>query len=248
MRTVWTALLAMGCSDGRVKLDEEPFGTVRSAVWFDFAQDAVENEDVRHHRLVLSTTPGLCKEVQDVMQPLSEAFSANLDFEPYDEEETCNATKSWYQDAGELVDKWYRKDGANMVVLEFYDPDADISDPPDATTYVQGYADTSHYYFGTVILRSANLEAAIGEEIRCGDASEAVYDDVDEAIAEVQQLLFLNGGTLILEENKTGDRRMLKDFSTNVVDDDGDARGQIELSAGFDLCEVSWTGALPPPF
>lgn len=242
----------VGCADGSVDLEEEPFGRVKSSVWFEFRQDLPEGDDPQYHWLFMSTEGGACKTMQDLVQPLADSYDQHFSIVPYDDEETCTLTRAYYEEAAVLVDDLFGKKGANHLLLEPYDPDGDIDDPPDAdppdgTVYVQDRSDTQHYFFGNVTLASRNPWAAVAEEIRCGADSAELGADIDEAMEETVQTLYLSSGSLTLVERQEGAVLKLFDFAGTVVDDDGDNRGAIEAKGSFEHCPVDWTGGAEPP-
>jgi hypothetical protein len=151
-----------------------------------------------------------------------------------------------------LTEGLYGKDGANQLLIEPYDPDGALDDPPDADppdgqVYVHDRHDTDHYFFGRVILASRNPWAAIAEEIRCGADSSELQADIDEALDETVQTLFMASGNLTLTETRGGAALRLSDFLGTVVDSDGDGRGSVEAKGVFEHCPVSWSGGDAPP-
>ncbi len=237
----------LGCGSASVDLEEEPFGNVKSAVWLDLQQDVESGDDPHFHQLMMSTTNNVCKSMQDLMQPLADSYSQHFSVIPYDTEEACELSRSYFEEAAVLVDDLYEKDGANQFLLEPYDPDADLGDPPDGeapdgTQYIHARSDTSHYFFGTVNLITRNPWTAIAEEIRCGEDSDALNDDIEEALAETVQALYLSSGTLTLETARDGEALRLYDFAGGVVDDDQVSRGTIEAKGTFEHCTVAWRG------
>jgi len=267
---VLTIVFAAGCTQGSVKLeDQDKFGGVKSAVWFEMTQET-NDDDYTSHSFVMSNKRGLCKSMQEAMPEAAAAgedFLEDLGYESSSSssyyltygadtggyytgptggstsylEDICDAYKTYYERLGVAFDGLYGE-GVNNLSLYLRDPDDDSDDEPPSDEYEAGYDEDDPFFTGSLTYYESNPYQLIGEALDCGDSDwyEEASEAGEDAFDDIE-VFYIDDGDLVAEQTSNDEAYKIT-MDGDLEDDDGDNEGDIEIKGKFKKCEVEFDG------
>jgi hypothetical protein len=244
-------LLAACSAPGKVTLeDQESFGRVQSAVWFEFKQQIPDEGGDQFHQLWLSDRGGLCNDMKAAAPTIAQAWLDTIGSIPTnaDELETCERYKQYWSTLASATEPLYEK-GLNQLVLDFKVPGRERREPPEEEVYAAGYDDQDPYFTGKLSYIDERPYQAIADELNCADYD--WFDAPARVIPDVFEMYTIADGDAEISIKNDAVRKL--DFTDGeLLDLEGDPSGGITAQGKFKYCEVEYTGALeyfvvPPP-
>ncbi len=232
MRLFPLLLLALlfGCP-ASVSLDgsDESFDPVQSATWF-----AIEHDDGLFHQIVLTSVPGFCSKMESFLPSAAERIEAWID-----DGAGCDEGEALFEALAEESEDYYTLDDS-YAHLTFFDGNQ-LGDAPSSGTYEAREAD--------------------GYNLRMGWYSQNPYAEQGNNADDACGLGLVTWAAVVLQHDPWRTERFADegtDMSVTVdgdtvegeaagtlVDEDGDADGEFELSYTAGKCEIDYEGAGP---
>jgi len=240
--SVVVVLSTVACGgSGSVKLDDQdPFGSISSAVWVEFKQDSIDGTDQQWHELWLSNRAGLCNDLKEVMVEIGDVHTETLGAVGANasELEYCEGYKGYWDGLGAATEPLF-SNGQHLFRLDAHVPGRPLSAAPEERTYTLGYNDVDPYFFGDMLYTDVNPYAEVAEEVSCAD-----YDwdlTPDRVLPVAQEIYELAEGTLTIED-KGASKKVAELSSGILLGPDGENAGGVTLQGTFSYCEVVFVG------
>ena len=233
------AAILIGCTPGSVRIDDgEPFGKVRSGVWFDMASGSAS-----WHSFALLDTPGACSDAQDLFPAAANAQAAlALKLEPLLNEPSsqCTLYEAYYSDLADLTDPLFGG-GLHVFALTLRDPTDEAEDAPPDGSYERFTVDaaaTKPYYVGRVTYYAENPHRIFSDLFACDGSGQVAIDEQTTAAIDSWQLA--DGQA---EADRVGSEQAYKLSVDAALEDlDGKSGGQMTAKGKFDRCEITYEG------
>ncbi|MFT4621646.1 MAG: hypothetical protein ACI8PZ_000298 [Myxococcota bacterium] len=237
------AILSACAADGKIKLeDQEKFGRVKSAVWFEFKQQLPDSGGDQFHQFWMGDRGRLCVEMQEAAPVIAQSWLDTIGSIPTnaDELETCERHKQYWTTLADATAPLYDK-GFNQFVFDFKVPGRERREPPEEEVYAAGYDDQDPFFNGTLTYIDENPYRAVADELDCADYD--WYETPNRVLPDVlEEYIVADGDAEITIKNDSVRKVEFKDGE--LLDVDGDPAGGIEAKGKFTYCEVEFTGAL----
>ena len=241
-RSTLPALLILGaCTQGKVQTDPLAFGAARSAAWLTWSQTNVDST-ATWHRFVLSDHPGLCKELEQVVPAMADAYAtfvdASLQFIS-DPAQQCVAEQAYHAALADHTEDLFAKE-LNLVSLTLRDPKAGPESTPPTGQLVHGFDEAQPYWTGELTGFRANPYRTVADLANCEPDWETAANQAAEADWDAWQT---ERGELTSETK--GEEVFKLDLEADLVDAMGAAAGVLEASGRFQHCTLAFEGQLP---
>ncbi len=235
---------------GKVKLeDQNEFGRVRSAVWFEFKQTLDGKGADQFHQFWLTDRAGLCNDMKDAAPAIALAWKETIGSlaTNADELTQCTATLAYWDALATFGAPIYEK-GLNTLVFDFRVPGRQRDVPPEVETYEVGFDVQDPFFWGTLTYLQDNPFEDVVKEFDCADYD--WYEAPDRVLPDEYEVYPMGGGTADVEDK--GDSKKKVTFEGDLVDESGADAGAIEGKGKFSYCEIEYDGYLdffvePPP-
>ena len=219
----WVCSVVLGCG-GRIDLPgEDEFGFVRSSALIH-----LESELETQVFTVLSSSPGICRNLRTAYQEFSiayETWSATMD--DGDIDSACQQQLDLVE-LGAEVSRRFMGEGDSLFYLSFWEDDQSTILPEDGTWQIEG---DGRGFYGYVSRFSTNPYGAMvstWSTEECGFDSDAV----DEAVVRST----LDSG--FMDVDVTGQRRLGGRIEASMVDEQSGELGEVAIKVGASNCEI----------
>lgn len=244
-------LLAACAPPGKLQLeDQEKFGRVKSAVWFEFKQQLPDEGGDQFHQFWMTDRPGICGQMKEAAPVIAQSWLDTIGSIPTnaDDLERCERHKAYWTTLAEATTPMFEK-GLNQLVFDLKVPGRERREPPEEEVYAAGYDGQDPYFSGRLTYIDDNPYQLVAEELNCADYD--WFDAPGRVLPDaLEEYTVVDGDAEVTIKNDSVRKLTLKDGE--LIDVDGDPSGGIEGKGKFKYCEVEFTGALeyliePPP-
>jgi len=252
-----------GCAKGSIKLeDQDKFGKVKSAVWFEWTQER-EGEDRKTHSFMAASQRGVCPTMQAAIPEVTDAYQDLLDelyggitygdTDPtysdysYDTggyyggggpgQSLCELYKTYLERVATALDPMM-DGGVNLLSFTLRDPDDDADEEPPTDDYEAGYDRSDPYFTGALSYYEENPYRVAADDMDCSGNS--WYNDFYDAFDDIDIYPF-DDGDLEAKQLGSGEAYKIK-MDGDLEEEDGDDGGDIAFKGTFTKCEVSYQG------
>jgi len=261
-----------GCAKGSVKLeDQDKFGTVKSAVWFEWTNDR-SGEDSVSHSFVMANTAGLCETMQDAMPEVADAFDGYLEDIGYGSYGSTSTYETYGTYTSSLTSD-YEGDTA------YYGGPTNTNGNEELCAAYKKYVDRVATALDPMMAKGVNTLTFVlrdpdddAEDDPPSDDYEAGFDADDPYFTGALAYYDENPYRVIVDEIDCSDSDWYDEgddafddvdvftiddgdlvaeedndvykieMDGDLEDDDGDNAGDIEFRGKFKKCEVEWEG------
>jgi len=252
-----------GCAKGSVKLGEQDkFGKVRSAVWFEWTHNQ-GGEKAVSHSFVMANRRGLCTTTQEAMAEVAGArddpYESGLTddrrsygstgyppptYETYDsgyfgfgeveiDTSVCKVHRDYFVRLATAFDPIMRG-GINTLTLILRDPDDDAEDAPPSAEYKAGNGGDAPYFTSELAYYEENPYWAFVSKFNCDTGTWYRWE-----LGYDEDFFTTVGGKLVAAVDDDVYKITMDGYLDNS---NGYNAGDIEMKGKFQKCEVVLEG------